>query len=107
MEADRSQRVLHLALHVVVPGLVAALGYGPAWRQAWLVMMATMAVDLDHLLATPVYDPDRCSLGFHPPHTAPAIALHALLALPQRTRLIGVGLLLHMALDGLDCVPGV
>ena len=30
---------------------------------------ATMLVDLDHLLATPLYNPDRCSLGFHPLHT--------------------------------------
>jgi hypothetical protein len=99
--------VLHLVLHVVVPGLVAALFFRPAWRRAWLIMVLTMVVDLDHLLASPVYDPDRCSIGLHPLHTAPAIALYALLLLPERTRLVGVGLLLHMALDGLDCLTRV
>ena len=96
--------MLHLALHALVPGLVAALVFRDRWRRAWLVMVATMLVDVDHLLATPVYDPGRCSIGFHPLHTAPALALYAALALVPRTRLVGVGLLLHMALDALDCV---
>lgn len=66
-------------------------------------MMATMLVDLDHLLANPIYDPNRCSIGFHPLHTWPAIALYAALALHPRTRLIGLGLLIHMLLDFSDC----
>lgn len=96
--------MLHLALHVLTPGLVAALFFRTTWRRAWLVMLLTLLVDVDHLLATPIYDPERCSIGFHPLHTAPAIALYAVLALIQPTRLVGVGLLLHMALDGLDCL---
>ena len=96
--------MLHLVLHVAVPGLVAVVFFRPTWQLAWLVMLLTMLVDLDHLVATPIYDPARCSIGFHPLHTAPAIALYALLALPKRTRLVGLGLLIHMALDGLDCL---
>ena len=96
--------MLHLVLHALVPGPVAVLFFRDRWKTAWLVMLATMLVDLDHLLANPIYDPARCSIGFHPLHTAPAIALYAVLALPQKTRLIGLGLLIHMGLDGLDCV---
>ena len=66
-------------------------------------MIATMLVDLDHLLAQPMYDPNRCSIGFHPLHTWPAILVYAGLTWPKKTRWIGVGLLIHMALDGLDC----
>ncbi len=96
--------MLHLALHLVVPGLVAAVFVRGRWRRAWLVMVATMLVDVDHLLATPVYDAARCSIGFHPLHGPLAIVLYGALALPRATRLVGVGLLLHMALDGLDCI---
>ena len=96
--------MLHLVLHVAVPGLVAGLFFRDRWKTAWLVMLATMVVDLDHLLADPIYDPERCSIGFHPLHTLPAIALWGLLAVPKRTRLIGLGLLIHMALDALDCL---
>jgi hypothetical protein len=67
-------------------------------------MIATMLVDLDHLLAPTLYDPNRCSIGFHPLHTTPAIVAYCALALLPRTRLIGIGLVIHMALDGIDCV---
>jgi len=66
-------------------------------------MVATILVDLDHLLANPIFDPNRCSINFHPLHTLPAIAIYALLLLPVRTRIIALGLLLHMATDFLDC----
>jgi hypothetical protein len=96
--------VSHLLLHGLVPGAVAWLFFRRRWRMAWLVMLATMLVDLDHLLAQPVFDPNRCSIGFHPLHTTPAILIYALLALVKPTRLIGVGLLIHMALDAVDCL---
>ena len=63
-----------------------------------------MLVDLDHLLADPIYDPNRCSIGFHPLHTYPAIAAYVVLLVPRVTRLFALGLIIHMALDALDCV---
>jgi hypothetical protein len=67
-------------------------------------MMLTMIVDLDHLLATPIFDPGRCSIGFHPLHTWPAILFYGALTAVPLTRIIGLGLIIHMALDALDCV---
>ena len=95
---------INLLLHFIVPLAVALTFFRARWQRAALIMIATMIVDLDHLLATPIYDPSRCSLGFHPLHTWPAIIVYAALAIPARTRLIGIGLLIHMALDGVDCV---
>ncbi|MDT0496399.1 DUF6122 family protein [Algiphilus sp. W345] len=91
--------LLHMVLHVAVPAVVALLFFRRQWRRAFLVMMATMAVDLDHLLA----DPKRCSIGFHPLHTWPAILLWLGLAAWPATRLVGLGLSLHMLLDFSDC----
>jgi hypothetical protein len=96
--------LLHLVLHAVVPGGVALLFYRPSWKKAWLIMLATMLVDLDHLLADPIYDPQRCGIGFHPLHSYPAIAAYAFLLIPKTTRLVALGLVIHMALDALDCV---
>lgn len=113
--------MLHIALHFLVPLLVALAVYRPRWRSATLIMAATMLVDVDHLLADPVYDPGRCSIGFHPLHSTEAIVVYAaLFALPllfRRTavaeplgkaldvvHLAGLGLLIHMALDAMDCV---
>lgn len=70
-------------------------------------MAGTMLVDLDHLLAVPIFDPNRCSIGFHPLHAWPAIAAYVILAsVPKNPnlRLAGAGLLIHMALDWVDCM---
>jgi hypothetical protein len=95
--------MVHLGLHVIVPALVAGIGYRKRWFRAWLWLLAGWLIDLDHLLADPVYSPARCSIGFHPLHTAPAILAYGLLTLPARTRLLGLGLLIHIALDAVDC----
>ena len=87
-----------------MPLLIASLFFKGNVLRGFLIMMATMAVDLDHLLATPIYDPLRCSIGFHPLHSLPLIALYAGLCFAPKFRLIGVGLMIHMALDALDCV---
>ena len=63
-----------------------------------------MIIDVDHLLADPIYDPNRCGLGFHPLHSFPAIGVYGLLLIPNMTRTLGVGLWTHIILDGLDCV---
>jgi hypothetical protein len=83
-------------------------------------MIITMLVDADHLLADPIYDPLRCSINFHPLHSYGAIFIYGLLfflpfAFKGRTskktiqmrldaiQLLGLGLLIHMALDAIDC----
>ena len=66
-------------------------------------MIATMIVDLDHLLANPMYDPNRCSIGFHPLHSYLAVVIYVGLLFVPRLRLIAIGLVIHMALDYTDC----
>jgi len=58
---------------------------------------------LDHLLAIPIYDASRCSIGFHPLHQPWFIALYITLCFLPKTRLVGVGLMIHMVLDSIDC----
>jgi hypothetical protein len=94
---------LHLALHALVPLAIARLFFRDRWRRAWLWMLAGWLIDIDHLLADPVYAPGRCSIGFHPLHRTPAIVFYVLLLLPRRTRLLAIGLLVHIGLDVLDC----
>ena len=95
--------IIHLLLHFIVPGIAARWAFPAQWKKAWAIMLATMIVDFDHLLASPVFDPNRCSIGFHPMHSYPAIFLYMVLTIIPKTRIIGVGLLIHMALDGVDC----
>ncbi len=95
---------LHLILHFAAPLAVALTVFRRRWRVAFVIMIATMLVDLDHLLAVPFYDPNRCSIGFHPLHTSLPIVGYVLLSIFPKTRLVGVGLLIHMLLDAIDCV---
>ncbi|MBL4660001.1 MAG: hypothetical protein JKY19_06575 [Alcanivoracaceae bacterium] len=73
------------------------------WKKIYLIMMLTMLVDLDHLLAIPVYDASRCSIGFHPLHQFVPIGLYLLACFHRKTRYIGIGLVIHMVLDSIDC----
>lgn len=95
---------IHLVLHALVPLAVAWVFFQAIWKKAFSVMLATMIVDIDHLLATPIYQPDRCSIGFHPLHTEWPILLYCVLCAFPKTRLIGLGLVIHMALDAGDCM---
>ena len=95
--------LLHGVLHVAAPVVLAFIAWRSTWRRAAAIMLTTLLVDLDHLLADPIYDSDRCSIGTHLLHTPLPIAAYVLLAGWPKTRLVGVGLLLHMLLDGVDC----
>ena len=96
--------MVHLIFHLVVPVLIGFVFFRPAPWKPILIMVATMIVDVDHLLADPIFDPNRCSIGFHPLHTYPAIAIYVLMAFFKKTRFVGIGLVVHMFLDYLDCL---
>ena len=96
--------IIHMALHFIVPALVAWKLYIDRWLWAFLIMVGTMVVDLDHLLADPIYVSNRCGIGFHPLHSYPAVAVYLLLLAIPQVRLIALGLVIHMVLDGTDCV---
>ena len=93
-----------------------------------------MVIDVDHLLADPIYDPDRCSIGFHPLHSHAAMVFFAVALLltiywpaqaansgttktekhwlntadwssrRQKVRWFLIGVGIHLILDALDCV---
>jgi hypothetical protein len=100
--------MFHIALHFIVPAVLVALFWRRRWWQSYLYLLAGLAIDVDHLLANPVYDPLRCSIGFHPLHTWPAALVYLALCIYPRTRLPGIGLMLHLMLDAGDCMqmPG-
>jgi len=97
------QPIIHYSLHFIFPGALAYLLFRDHWNRAWLIMIATMLVDLDHLLADPIFDPDRCSVGFHLLHSYYAIAIYFVMLFVPKVRIIAVGLLFHMFTDTIDC----
>jgi hypothetical protein len=94
---------VHLILHVAIPLAIATALFGKAWLKPFLLMMAGLLIDVDHLLATPIYDAGRCSIGFHPLHQPLPILAYMGLLFFKQTRLLGVGLAIHILLDSVDC----
>lgn len=94
---------MHYGIHFLVPIAVGLLFYKRNWGVAVLILLSGILIDIDHLLATPVFDPDRCSIGFHPLHSYWAIAVYCLLLIPQKTRIYGLALVIHIVADFTDC----
>jgi len=95
--------LVHYGLHFIASGLIAYVFFRQEWKKAWVLMVLTMLVDLDHLLANPIFDPNRCSINFHPLHTYWAMGVYVLFIFFKKTRVVGVGLVFHMITDFLDC----
>lgn len=103
---QNNRAILHYSLHALLPAIFGYTFFREFWRKAWVIMLATMLADLDHLLASPIFNPMRCSIGFHPLHRAPAIMIYGLmLFIPNKyAKIVGLGLLLHMFTDWVDCL---
>lgn len=98
------KEIFHYFLHFIFPAFIAWLFFRDNWKKAYFLMLATMLVDLDHLLADPIFDPNRKSIGFHLLHTYPMIAIYFLgmVFLKGNYRIIAVGLFFHMVTDFQD-----
>ena len=94
--------MFHIVLHFVVPVIAAPL-FGAGWRRAYLMMLGAFVIDIDHLLADPIYDPGRCSVGFHSLHEPVLLPLYTMMLVPTALRPLGVGIFIHLGLDSLDC----
>jgi len=87
------------------PIVIAFFFYRKEWIKVALWFLVTMLVDLDHLWATPIYDANRCSIGYHFLHQYGAIVFYGmLLFLKKPFRFLGLGLLMHMLTDAIDCM---
>jgi hypothetical protein len=99
------QTFTHYFLHFGFPLIIAFVFFRKDWKKVYIILIATMLVDLDHLLANPIFQSNRCSINFHPLHTYYAIAIYvALLFFRKPFNIIGIGLLFHMLTDFIDCL---
>ena len=98
------QPIIHYGLHIFFPAVIAYFFFKNEWKKAWLIMVLTMLVDLDHLLANPIFNPNRCSINFHILHTYYAMTAYVILLFFKKTRIVAIGLLFHMFTDFQDCL---
>lgn len=96
--------IVHYGFHFLVPLAISIFFYKKSWKLVYLLFIGTMLLDLDHLLASPIFDANRCSINFHPLHSFYAIGVYTIMLIPKKIRVLGIGLLLHMFTDYLDCI---
>lgn len=104
MEAIQS--ILHYGGHFIAPFLIAWVIWRSDWKRFGACMVAANLIDIDHLWAVPIFDPDRCSIGFHTFHGWEAGIIYAALLLVPRwwARALGAGALWHLFVDAGDCL---
>ncbi|WP_437396733.1 DUF6122 family protein [Flagellimonas lutimaris] len=98
------RHLLHYGIHFLVPILIAFWFFNGQSVKIALILLAGIIIDIDHLWATPLYDPNRCSLGFHALHSYWAILVYSILPFFKTTRIIGLALIIHIFADTLDCL---
>ena len=106
--SDVFRHIIHYLFHLLVPFVFGKLFWKENWWKAGLIMVGTMVIDLGHLLADPIFDPDRCGISFHPLHTHRAGMVYAgLLAVSSwKVRAVAIGCLWHLSTDAIDFLLG-
>ncbi len=94
---------VHYGIHFIVPIIIGLSCYKKNRLRIIIILLAGILIDLDHLLADPIFAPDRCSINFHPLHTYWAVALYLVMLIPNKTRVFGIALIIHILADTADC----
>jgi hypothetical protein len=96
--------IAHYGIHFIVPIFVAFYFYKETRLLVTILLFSAIIIDMDHLWASPIFDTNRCSIDFHPLHSYWAIVGYIILFAIKKTRVIGLGLLIHILADTVDCL---
>jgi hypothetical protein len=94
---------IHYGIHFLVPIAIGFLLFKENRLRITILLLSAIVIDIDHLIANPIFDPNRCSINFHPLHSYWAIGLYFTAVFFKKTRIFGVALLIHMLADLADC----
>ncbi|MFS4492315.1 DUF6122 family protein [Maribacter sp. 2308TA10-17] len=95
--------LIHYGIHFLVPIAIGFLFFKENRFRISIILLSAILIDLDHLIASPIFDPDRCSIGFHPLHSFWAIGVYFSMLFLKKTRIFGIALLIHILADLTDC----
>ena len=95
--------LIHYGIHFLVPIAIGLLFFKKHRGNAIVILLAAILIDIDHVFADPIFDPNRCSIGFHPLHSYWAIGVYFTLLFFKKTRIFGIALLIHILADLTDC----
>ena len=95
--------LIHYGIHFLVPIAIGLLFFKENRLEIILILLAGILIDVDHVFADPIFDPNRCSINFHPLHTYWAIAIYMSFLFFKKTRIYGIALITHIVADLADC----
>lgn len=95
--------IIHYGIHFLVPIAIGLLFFKDNRLKVIVILLAGIAIDVDHFWADPIFDPDRCSIEFHFLHSYWAIAVYFGLLFFRKTWIFGLALLIHIFADAVDC----
>ena len=96
--------IVHYGMHFILPILIAYVFFRKNFIKISLILLLANFIDIDHFLSNPIFDPNRCSIGFHLLHSYYAIGIYFIMIFIPKTRIIGIGLTLHILTDFIDCL---
>ena len=100
--------IIHLLAGIVLAGILSLsfkkLRNKKEFKRMVLWFSLANLIDLDHLLANPIYNPLRCGINFHPLHSWFMLPFYVAGLFHRKTRYLSIGIFLHLLLDGIDCI---
>ena len=96
--------LLHYGIHFLVPIGIAYFFYKEHKIKIAIILLAGIVIDIDHVFASPIFDPMRCSINFHPLHSYWAILFYVVMLFAKKTRIWGIAFLIHIIADMVDCL---
>lgn len=95
--------IIHLIANVAIYFTIVYFNRDTNRKFILLSVLSSHLIDLDHLLASPIYDASRCSINFHPLHSWYLFPLYIIGSIYGKYRYFFWSVLVHFVLDLLDC----
>lgn len=73
-------------------------------KYAAILMISSNLIDIDHLLATPIFDASRCSINFHLLHSWYMFPIYFVGLYFKKFTFLFIGIFMHLILDFVDCL---
>ncbi len=101
--------LIHLASNFIIVGITYLFSKYITkkefnWKKASTLLILSNLIDIDHLLATPIFDPARCSINFHPLHSWYMFPVYFAGLFFKKYTFLFIGILMHLVLDYIECI---
>ena len=96
--------LIHIISGVILSFIINYFDKKRNFKEILILIISSNFIDLDHLLANPIYDQYRCSINFHPLHNLYMLPLYIIGIFWKKYSYFFIGIMLHLMLDWADCL---